>query len=575
MKNNIFKSGAVLMIAAASLAPTLTSCDSDYLERAPITYPSDSQILATTSAAQRGAWGICRSMYFMYGVADQIQFFIGEPFINTVYGDVLGSDYYHNLWLEYPSDLMNGVWYSRSDGWMAQMAWMYSYNLINQANKILSGIDSAEGTAEERAYIKAQCLTLRAHAYFKILQFFAPRWEDANGGNVMVAPIRLESSTSEIALSSMNDILGRIHTDLTDAITLFDQSGKERSFIYEPDKSVAQGIYARCAQLEHDWPTARQMAHDARQNYAIMSANEYLGGFAEVNDEWMWGYEYMEADPVIALQGWAALYGCNGGYTSAWGYGGGFINYDLYKKMDDGDIRKQLFWTPDKQLFPPLVTAASFWNEDYVENNMNINISNNGEMNLMAQMCRNWANNSMPGNNIAEFVTPAYRKTGDTADDALNGTVPFGAQTKFWARGKYTNGSYPYMRGAEMAFIEAEAAYMLNDETAARNILDEVRSKRGITGNVSESGAALLTKIQTEKRIELWGEGFCWTDLKRWNLPVVRRAWKAGDVNSGNCPETHAGTIEPTAHNNWVFPVPETETDFNSLINHAISSSPR
>ena len=76
------------MIAAASLAPTLTSCDSDYLERAPITYPSDSQILATTSAAQRGAWGICRSMYFMYGVADQIQFFIGEPFINTVYGDL-------------------------------------------------------------------------------------------------------------------------------------------------------------------------------------------------------------------------------------------------------------------------------------------------------------------------------------------------------------------------------------------------------------------------------------------------------------------------------------------------------
>ena len=67
------------------------------------------------------------------------------------------------------------------------------------------------------------------------------------------------------------------------------------------------------------------------------------------------------------------------------------------------------------------------------------------------------------------------------------------------------------------------------------------------------------------RRIELWGEGFNWFDLKRWNEPIVRRIWKADDPTSGNYPAWMEAELSTTIGNGWTYAIPKAETQYNKL----------
>ena len=131
------------------------------------------------------------------------------------------------------------------------------------------------------------------------------------------------------------------------------------------------------------------------------------------------------------------------------------------------------------------------------------------------------------------------------------------------------------MRASEMALTEAEAQYMLGNTGAALAALNEVQSKRIPGYTSSASGSALLNEIKVSRRIELWGEGFAFLDLKRWNEPRVRRIWVANDPTSGNCvPDEQAGMTaaevakvqSPKYCNGWRFRIPSREYQYNDLI---------
>jgi len=66
----------------------------------------------------------------------------------------------------------------------------------------------------------------------------------------------------------------------------------------------------------------------------------------------------------------------------------------------------------------------------------------------------------------------------------------------------------------------AEAAYNLNKPADANNAINIVRARVGLP-SLSLSGAALLTQIKHERKIELAFEGQRYWDLRRW-----------GDANS-------------------------------------------
>lgn len=561
MKKNILVKGALSLLVVAGLS----SCASDYLDRAPITYDDETRIFENTENAQRAAWGVCRSMYFGYGVAATIQFMNGEPYINSMYGEVYAQDAYYGLWQDFSKDFMDGKYLLQSNYWMPQMPWMYCYNLISQSNRVLDNIDAAEGSQADKDYIKAQMLTIRSHAYTKLLQLYAPRWQDSNNGETECIEIRTTYSTGDVGLSTMNEVKKLVYGDLDKAVELFKESKKRRSYIFEPDESIAYGIKARMALVFQDWDTALESAAAAREGYPIMTAEEYLAGFNTPNDEWMWCNANVSDDEYLGTITWGGQFACNGGYVYSWGYGAGAINYDLYKQMDPNDTRRALYWTPDKPLRVPL-KPAHFWSANYVnEKTMNMNISSNGVPTVMAGFLKNYCNTMAEGKDMKYFAVQAYRSSDDP-QEALIGIVPFGAQFKFWGSGPFSGTSFPYMRASEMALIEAEAAYKTGDEARAKACLTEVNANR-ITGYAcNNSGDALLEEIYLSRRIELWGEGFCWTDLKRLNRPSVRRAWVENDPNSGNIPPAYAGTVEPYEINGWRVTLPDAEVNYNTLV---------
>lgn len=131
--------------------------------------------------------------------------------------------------------------------------WYYAYNLINWANLIIENIDNLDSYDGERDFIKAVALTMRAHLYTRLVQCYAPNWENANNGDVKCLIIRKNSTTEDLPFSTMKEAIDLIYADLDEAINLFDNCGWKRDFIWEPDASVARGIYARIAMITHDY----------------------------------------------------------------------------------------------------------------------------------------------------------------------------------------------------------------------------------------------------------------------------------------------------------------------------------
>jgi hypothetical protein len=86
------------------------------------------------------------------------------------------------------------------------------------------------------------------------------------------------------------------------------------------------------------------------------------------------------------------------------------------------------------------------------------------------------------------------------------------------------SGHIPLMRSSEMALIEAESKARLNDLPGAVTALNLVRTKRNLNalGTNSLTEQALIEEILTERRRELWGEGFRLDDMLRLQRSAVR-----------------------------------------------------
>ena len=118
----------------------------------------------------------------------------------------------------------------------------------------------------------------------------------------------------------------------------------------------------------------------------------------------------------------------------------------------------------------------------------------------------------------------------------------------------------PYMRAAEMYLIEAEALSYTN-ETAAKQVLLTLAQNRDPNYTLSTNiGAALKNEIYIQRRIELWGEGFRFYDLKRLNQPLDRTGANHDPALVGQLFEVPAGD------NRWQWQIPQDEINSNPLV---------
>ncbi len=117
----------------------------------------------------------------------------------------------------------------------------------------------------------------------------------------------------------------------------------------------------------------------------------------------------------------------------------------------------------------------------------------------------------------------------------------------------------PLMRNAEMYLIEAEAKARQGQDAAAAQVLyDLVITRDPAYTKSTNTGAALIEEIMTHRRIELWGEGYRFFDLKRLNLPLHR---------AGNHQLSLANIMDiPAGDNLWTWLIPQDELDANPLM---------
>ncbi|MDQ3277735.1 MAG: RagB/SusD family nutrient uptake outer membrane protein, partial [Bacteroidota bacterium] len=120
-------------------------------------------------------------------------------------------------------------------------------------------------------------------------------------------------------------------------------------------------------------------------------------------------------------------------------------------------------------------------------------------------------------------------------------------------------GDLVLMRASEMYLIEAEAKARMNDATAA-NVLFQLVSKRDPAYVQSVlTGENLINHILIQRRIELWGEGFRFYDLKRLNQPLDRRGANH-DPAVATVLQVPAGDVQ------WEFLIPQDEINFTNGI---------
>lgn len=570
MKNKYIIGG----LAAALASTGLISCSDDYLNQEPITQVSKAQLATSDVGAETAVTGLAMLQQKQYSNLKNGNLNAsGELFFRNVYGEGLGPDANFG---EITNYLRSGITPSNfrlPRGWWGTWMYNYAYCIIGSANSVLAMVSDDDATmSSQEMWLKASALTERAHAYTRLMQVYAPRWIDSEGGQAKCLVLRLETGEeNDKPFSTCNEVFDQMYSDLKEAITLFERANKQRGEdLFYTDEHVAAGILSRLALLKNDYKTAQEMAHYARQGFPIMSAKDYLGGFSTTNAEWMWA---PAMDPLGTYYwGFGPHYACNGHYTISWGYSTA-MSPELYNKMSETDVRAQLYFGPLCCRFEPEMAAEAGVTEDDF-NDPAIYSQQTSLVSLTGAGAKPTGKNLQMWN----FIMAYGKRFNSMRPEDIKGIyltnskgLAYGTAYKFQGLDDgYTSCWPPYMRAAEMLLNEAEAACMNGDEATAKSCLTELMAKRDPEYKLTASGPALLEEVKLQRRIELWGEGFNWFDLKRWNENVNFKGLnKENPGAGGNFPNTVVMDYPASYMNGWRAAIPEDEFTYNKGANPA------
>lgn len=504
-----------ISIAALSGVMLLASCSKDYMNTTPTSSTATPTIFESTENAALAINGICKLMTRQYLSS---QGFNGEGTVKMYTGEYPGDNCFVNLpgW----SSVINGTMHDNKTTIYNYYNWYYYYMLIGNANAIILNIDDAKGAEAERQFIKAQALSFRAYSYMMLLQIYSVRWSDSNNGSADGVVLRLDTSTDEMPLSTMADCYKQIYDDLDEAIRLYTESGlaPDSKDNYSPNIDMAYATYARAALNRQDYATALDKAVKARENHPLMSNDEYKSGFNTPNKEWIWSC-YGSADETLFYYSYFANMAYNSSASMVRNYPR-CINKDVYDRIPETDIRRGMFLDPKDYTYTKSTGVA--------------------------------------GKELTAYARTLYPDIYSTAK------VYAYMQFKVSSTTQPGVGHLNNFRSAEMYLIEAEANYFLKNEKAAQASLNTLTrdSGRDKEYNCTATGTALLDEIKLYRKIELFGEGFNWFDLKRWGDSLNRTSTEKG----GNYITALAVSYSPQDRNNWTWVIPSKETDYNKLI---------
>jgi hypothetical protein len=518
---NMKKNSILNILFASAVVLLATACEKEYLNTKPESSESPATIFESTTNAKMAINGLAKMMTTQYLGTQGMN---GEGTIINWYNNYMGNDSQKcNLtgW----TNTINSNWHESPTSNYDIYPWYYYYKLVGNANQVITNIENAEGSENERQFIKAQALVYRAYSYLQLVQFYCRRWSDGVVPNDGI-PLRLDISTGDLAKSSVPKVFAQIYADLDEALSLFASSGMDRGANenYLPGVDVAHAVYARAAITREDWSTAASHAAKARANYPFMSKDDYMdSGFNEKNSEWIWSV-YEAEDQTLYYYSFFAYIGANSSASICRTYPFA-ISKELIDLIPETDARRGMYLVPLESEIAGINKTSG----------------------------------------AAASSTALYKRAkADYANKLYSTSTIFQyMQFKFLASFMPGGGCFPLFRAGEMAFIEAEAACHTSNDATAQKILNDINKTYDPEYDCTKTGADLLAEVKLYRRFHLWGEGQNWFDFKRWGDTMVRTSI----ANGGSWHANFAITVKPDEKNHWTWCIPNRESDYNKLIN--------
>ena len=524
----------------------ISSCKEDFLERTPTDSISASDALASVENMQLVLNGIHRGLYsqsqtvFPGGNTGRANNHYWVPMGDNIAGYLIHTANANNLsW----RDVMQWNQHTIPTSLTVELLWYHRYNIIAHTNLLINGIEEGDFTETPELFeILGQAYTYRAYAYLSLVQHYGRGYLIGNPSSDPAVPLLFSSEspfTSE-PRSTVQQIYDQIELDLDAAIAAFENGGGRIGSgavaKSQLNLNVAHGLKARMALAKGDWTTAAASAIAARDGFPLMDETAWLSGFnSNLLSEVIWGSNVIDAETTF----FRAYF-----YLASNTFNGSQIRNNpkiadrrLVDAIPSTDYRKQVFVIEA----PNSNTSAA-----------------NGE--------GGWENNTNPLYTTEEEF--------DAAIDSIKGvyglvsghnTHPYmHFKLKQSNPGSIDPDDVIYMRSAEMYLIEAEAEAMQGNIGPAQAALQELVSTRDTGFDASTFGTAdaLMDEIKFQRRLELWGEGFGYTDKIRWDEGIDHEI--DGGSGASQVLYQDAWQIDrPSVNDDWIFKIPQAEIDAN------------
>ncbi|UOR07137.1 RagB/SusD family nutrient uptake outer membrane protein [Hymenobacter aerilatus] len=416
--------------------------------------------------------------------------------------DALGEDWVQTL---------GTSWWASEHNWISHRnaastssynhAWYYFYyRIISNANMLINGLENATGPEADKKMVIGEALVYRAWAHFQLVQVFGERYDASKDNTQLGVPLMTTNTTEGQPRATVKDVYAQVNKDLDDAITTLTGLGARPAKSHF-NAAVAKGIKARVALAQQNWADAAKFAQEAiQQSGATLMSRTQYTSGFNNVDNPEWIWGSKMQADQTNYFYSFFAYMSANFNSTAIRQNPKKINSVLYDQLPTTDVRRQL-WDP--------------------------------------------AGTSIPA--------PA------------NGVKAKYGQKKFLvADPSLSIGDVPHMRLAELYLILAEAQARQNNAAAAATLFTLVSARDPQYVRSTKTGQALVDEILTQRRVELWGEGFRFLDLKRTNSPLNRTganhleqfAWA---IRVGNL------RVEPGAKE-WQFLFPQSEINVNKAI---------
>ncbi|MGJ1322842.1 RagB/SusD family nutrient uptake outer membrane protein [Sphingobacterium faecium] len=169
-------------------------------------------------------------------------------FTNTVYDGLRDAN-------DSPEDKRNYSWHPQGEH-VAQ--WLRGYQVVYNANLVLSTLEKIAPDESNYKVIKGSALFFRAFAYYHLAQLFCKPYTAATANTDLGIPLRMTPDVSEVSTrATVQQVYDRVTTDLKEAVSLLPSEVQVKS---RPSKAAAYGALARTYLSMEDYLNAGKMA---------------------------------------------------------------------------------------------------------------------------------------------------------------------------------------------------------------------------------------------------------------------------------------------------------------------------